>query len=154
MAHAARVSVPASDAARTGATAIFPLAPMSRDLAVMTWIALVLPAWLLGAAYLSTGLARPVLTGAVGLTLFIYAGVWLAGRPTRFEIDEQALRIVWPVRRRVIPRSTVREARIITREEFRSAYGIGMRVGAGRLWSGFGILKTTSRTFSLWASRT
>ena len=150
MAHAA--SLTASDA-RTGAPAIFRLAPMSRDLAVMTWIALVLPAWLLGAAWLSVGPARPVLMVAVGLTLLIYVGVWLAGRPTQFEIDEQALRIVWPIRRRVIPRSTVRDARIVTGPEFRSAYGWGMRVGAGGLWGGFGILKTKGTTFSLWISR-
>ena len=151
MAHAA--SLTASDV-RTGAPAIFRLAPMSRDLAVMTWIALVLPAWLLGASYLSAGPARPVLVVAVGLTLFIYAGVWLAGRPTQFEIDERSLRIVWPVRRRVIPRSAVRDARIVTGPEFRSAYGWGMRVGAGGLWGGFGLLKTTGTTFSLWISRT
>ena len=151
MAHAA--SITASDV-RTGAPAIFRLAPMSRDLAVMTWIALVLPAWLLGAAWLSAGPARPALMAAVGLTLVIYAVVWLAGRPTQFEIDEQSLRIVWPVRRRVIPRSTVRDARIVTGPEFRSAYGWGMRVGAGGLWGGFGILKTKATTFSFWISRT
>jgi hypothetical protein len=127
---------------------------MSRDLAVITWIALVVPAWLLGAAYMAAGVARPVLMGAVGLTLLIYAGVWLAGRPTQFEIDEQALRIVWPVRRRVIARSTVRDARIMTGPEFRSAYGFGMRVGAGGLWGGFGKLVTKATTFSLWISRT
>src|SRR6476646_5725195 len=120
MAHAA--SLTASDV-RTGAPTVFRLAPMTKDLAVMTWIALVLPAWLLGAAWLSVGPARPVLMVAVGLTLLIYVGVWLAGRPTQFEIDEQALRIVWPIRRRVIPRSTVRAARIVTGPEFRSAYG-------------------------------
>jgi hypothetical protein len=151
MAHAASAT---ASVVRKGAPAIFRLAPMSRDLAVMTWIALVLPAWLLGAAYLSAGPARPVLMVAVGLTLFIYAGVWLAGRPTQFEIDEESLRIVWPTRRRVIPRSTVRDARIVTGPEFRSAYGWGMRVGAGGLWGGFGILKTKATTFSLWISRT
>src|SRR4029453_18789061 len=88
----------------------------------------------------------------VGLTLVIYAGVWLAGRPTQFEIDERSLAIVWPVRRRVIPRSTVHDVRIVTGREFRSAYGWGMRVGAGGLWGGFGLLKTTGTTFSLWIS--
>jgi len=147
-------SLTASAAERTGAPEIFRLAPMTRDLAVMTWIALVLPAWLLGAAWLSVGLARPILTVAVGLTLLIYAGVWLYGRPAQFEVDEHALRIVWPVRRRTIPRSSVRDARILTSPEFRKEYGFGMRIGAGGLWGGFGLLKTRATTFSLWVSRT
>ena len=61
---------------------------------------------------------------------------------------------MWPVRRRVIPRGSVHDARIMTGPEFRSAYGWGMRVGAGGLWGGFGLLKTTGTTFSLWISRT
>jgi len=151
MAHAA--SVTASDV-RTGAPAIFRLAPMTRDLSIMTWVALVLPAWLLGAAYLSVGPARPGLMVAVGLTLLVYVGVWFFWRPTQFEIDDQTLRIVWPVRRRVIPRHLVRDARILAGGEFRKQYGFGMRIGAGGLWGGFGLLKTKSTTFSLWISRT
>jgi hypothetical protein len=80
--------------------------------------------------------------------------VWFYGRPTQFEIDDRVLRIVWPMRRREIPRHLVRDARILTGAEFRNAYGFGMRIGAGGLWGGFGLLKTKSTTFSLWISRT
>ena len=80
--------------------------------------------------------------------------MWLYGRPTQFEIDDRALRIVWPLRRREIPRRLVRDARILTGPEFRNAYGFGMRICAGGLWGGFGLLKTKSTTFSLWISRT
>src|SRR5262245_53550704 len=121
MAHAARVSGSASDAARTGAPAVFRLAPMTRDLTVMTWIACVLPFWLVGAASLSSGPAKPVLVVAVWFTMLIYVCVWVYGRPTRFEIDDQVLRIVWPIRRREIPRHLVRDARILTGAEFRNA---------------------------------
>jgi hypothetical protein len=150
MAHAARVSPSAS----TGAPAVFRLAPMTRDLAVMTRIALVLPFGLLGAASLDAGPARAGLVVAVGLTLLVYGGVWFFGRPTQFEIDDRVLRIVWPARRREIPRRIVRDARIVTGAEFRQQYGFGARIGAGGLWGGFGLLKTRSTTFSLWISRT
>ena len=38
--------------------------------------------------------------------------------------------------------------------QFRRQYGFGMRVGAGGLWGGFGLLKTGRETFSMWISRT
>jgi hypothetical protein len=48
----------------------------------------------------------------------------------------------------------VTSARTITAQEFRREYGYGMRIGAGGLWGGFGLLKTGKTTFSMWISRT
>jgi hypothetical protein len=38
--------------------------------------------------------------------------------------------------------------------DFRAEYGLSIRIGAGRLWGGFGLLKTRRTTFSMWILRT
>jgi hypothetical protein len=127
---------------------------MSPALRVLTWCLLGLPF-----AFFAMALAAPRLVDAVmhGSTVFIvivYASVWFAFRPTRFEVDAKTLRIVWPVRSREIDRDAIVDARIVTASDFRREYGYGMRVGAGGLWGGFGLLKTGRETFSMWISRT
>lgn len=84
----------------------------------------------------------------------LYAVVWLFFRPTRFDLDGAALRIVWPLRQRAIARGDIEGARVLTGADFRREHGYGMRIGAGGLWGGFGLLKTGKTTFSMWISRT
>ncbi|MBK9041059.1 MAG: hypothetical protein IPL83_18230 [Bdellovibrionales bacterium] len=51
-------------------------------------------------------------------------------------------------------KSDVLSAKIISSSEFQKEYGRGMRIGAGGLWGGFGLLKTSSRMFQMYISRT
>jgi hypothetical protein len=132
----------------------FRLAPMSTDLRVLTVLLLALPVLFLLPA---TSAPWPVTSalGATGALLVLaYASVWFLFRPTRFEVDADALRIVWPLRQRAIARTDVEDARILGSAEFRRDHGLGVRIGAGGLWGGFGLLKTRQTTFSMWISRT
>ena len=85
----------------------FPLAPMSRLVRGLTIGLLLVPAIIYGAAMVRD-LAGDEST-AEGLRWLAYAlaladlAVWLGIRPSRFEIGDDALVIVWPVRQRRIP---------------------------------------------------
>ena len=91
-----------------------------------------------------------------GLAALIAAGVlatWFYARPAHFEVSPAGLRIVWPLRSRLIPVRALRAAVVLSREAFRAEYGSGMRVGAGGLWGGFGRFVTSRQTFDLYVSR-
>lgn len=135
-------------------TRIFPLAPMSTGIRVLTWGLLLLPVAFFVSALSAPSIVEAILHGSTVLIVLVYACVWLVGRPTRFELDDTTLRIVWPLRTRSIARESVVDASVVTAKEFRNAYGYGMRVGAGGLWGGFGLLMTGQETFSMWISRT
>lgn len=132
----------------------FALAPMSTGLRVLTWICFLIPAIELAGALATPAPVRTLLFGVFVFIALVYASVWFAWRPLRFEVDGEGLRIVWPIRWRLVPVGALIDARLITSAEFRSEFGWGMRVGAGGLWGGFGWLKTRSVTFSMWVSRT
>jgi hypothetical protein len=127
---------------------------MSADVRVLTGASLGVPAILLASALATAGPGRRLLVGVCVLVVLLYAGVWLAWRPTRFVVDAGSLRIVWPLRTRVIARQTIVGVRRLTRAEFRAEHGWGVRIGAGGLWGGFGLLATRRTTFSMWISRT
>ncbi len=115
---------------------------MTRDVRVMTWIALSVP-------IVSVGIATA--RGAVplvvpGLLLLLDAGVWLFWRPTRLEVDGATLRIVWPLRTRVIGRTAIESVRVVAACDLRPQYGAGIRIGVGGLWGGFGLFKTRRTT--------
>jgi hypothetical protein len=133
---------------------VFRLAPMSRRLRVLTWGLLVVPLVLLATAAASPPRAQVGPVAVSALVVLVYASVWLVWRPRRFEIDATTLRIVWPVRSRTIVRTAVVAARVVTGPEFRREYGLGMRIGAGGLFGGFGLLKMRTTTFSMWIART
>lgn len=133
---------------------VFRLAPMSVGLAVLTWGCFLLPALCLVAALAAPPPVRSGLFATTALMSLVYASVWFGFRPSRFELDERTLRIVWPLRARAIERVDIEDARIVSSSEFRRRYGNGMRIGAGGLWGGFGLLKTRRETFSMWISRT
>jgi hypothetical protein len=132
----------------------FRLAPMTPGLRAATWLLFLLPLVLLGGALGAPPAARSTLMGATVLSVVLYALVWLAGRPRRFEVDAEALRIRWPVRARRVARSAIQSARLVSADDFRREYGSGIRIGAGGIWGGFGLLQTPRETFSMWISRT
>lgn len=127
---------------------------MTTGLRVLTGISLALPAILIAAAVATPAASRGMLVGVSLLVVLTYASVWLAWRPTRFEVDATSLRIVWSTRSRTIPRAAIEGVRLVTAADFRAEHGFGMRIGAGGLWGGFGLLRTRRTTFSMWISRT
>lgn len=134
--------------------ATFHLAPMTADLRIATWLL-----WALALGMGCVALATPFFVGAflfatAAFMVLTYASVWLGFRPSRFVIEPEALTIEWPLRSRVIRRADIERARIVSAADFRREYGYGMRIGAGGLWGGFGLLKTGAETFSMWISRT
>ncbi len=84
----------------------------------------------------------------------VYLVVWFYMRPSYFELSSSSLDIVWPVRRYSIALSEIENVMQMRGEEFRSRYGLGVRIGAGGLWGGFGLYKTKSVTFRFYISRT
>ena len=109
----------------------FKLAPMTLGLRVLTVTMFVLPALFLYSARYAPPPVNAVMAATTAFMALIYASIWFLFRPTRFELDAQALRIVWPLRTRVIERANIESARILTWAEFRKEYGYGMRIGAG-----------------------
>lgn len=134
----------------TGATT-FRLAPMSPGIRLLTLALLALPLVLYAIASASTGLlAAPAL--AIGV---VYGWVWLWLRPCRFVVHPDRLEIVWPLRRRAIPRSDIAAARVTDGDRLRGETGRRARVGAGGLGGAFGWLWTERRGFvRLYVSRT
>ena len=127
----------------------FPLAPMSRSISFLTAALFLLPT---GFLYLGIRRGSPPL--AVGLFIAaLYLLVWLYFRPMRFEISSRALTIVWPIRSLRLPLAEITAVEAMTSGEFRHRYGRGMRVGAGGLWGGFGLLLTPRETFRFYISR-
>jgi len=132
----------------------FALAPMSTDVRVLTWLVLALPLVLALGGALGRGPARGILLGLTVLILLLYASVWFLWRPTAFEVDRSGLRILWPLRVRVIPARDIAEAVVLSREAFRREFGWAMRIGVGGLWGGFGWLYTSKGLLGLYVSRT
>jgi hypothetical protein len=92
-------------------------------------------------------IAAAALAGVCSLT-------WLAFWPTRFIVDDNGLRIEWPIRIRVIPRTVIAGARLVKAADFRRAHKLRVRVGVGGLWGTFGLLTGGRETYSTWVSRT
>ncbi len=127
----------------------FPLAPMTTDLRVMTYIVYAVPV-----ALVVAGVRFPPMFGVAGLVVLIYVSVWLWFRPTRFVLTSDSLVLEWPMRRLEVPLSDITEARVITRADFRREFRYGLRVGAGGLWGGFGLLVTGKGALTMYISRT
>jgi hypothetical protein len=127
---------------------------MTRDLRVVTAIVLLVPVGIVLASHRAGEPVRPEILGVAGLMAVVYAAVWFWWRPSRFEVSAHGLAIVWPIRRRTIVSARLGRAVAIDRDTFRHDYGRGMRVGAGGLWGGFGLLVTPKGTLSMYVSRT
>jgi hypothetical protein len=118
-----------------------------------TWLILALGAALALAALTTTGVGHGTTPRAAFVFALVIAGTGLLGRPLRFEVDERALRIVWPLRSRQIQLQSIQKVELISGEAFRRMYGLGVRIGIGGLWGSFGLLRTARETFSMWVSR-
>ena len=119
----------------------FALAPMCPFIRRLTLVMAVLPAVLLVAGALGP---RALFLPAV-LVLLIYGWVWARFRPTAFVVHRDSLEVIWPLKRRRIPRGEIASALVMGRQELRREVGWGLRVGAGGLWGGFGWLWTSRR---------
>lgn len=130
----------------------FRLAPMSGLIRALTLILCLLPiAMLLQSVF--DPRAAP-LTAAGVLLLLIYAVIWSSMRPRAFVVREDGLEIVWPLRRKWIPRADITGAEEIGPRDLRREFGLLLRLGAGGLWGGFGLaLSTRGRHLGLLVSR-
>ena len=129
----------------------FRLALMSPQILTITTVLLVLPLALFsGALFGGRFLAVPAL-----IVVGIYVWVWLRFRPRRFVVHERSMEVIWPMKRRSIPRADISSVRLLDRAELRQEIGSGLRVGAGGLWGGFGWCWTSKRgLLDLYVSRT
>ncbi|MDB4997849.1 MAG: hypothetical protein JWM74_5281 [Myxococcaceae bacterium] len=128
---------------------------MSFALGALTWMCFAVPVSLLYLAAVTTEEpARAAVVTTFAFVSLVYASVYFVFRPTRFEVDDTGLRILWPIRARRVARTNIAEARRLSSAAFRKEYGYGLRIGAGGLWGGFGLLRTKRATFSMWVSRT
>lgn len=129
----------------------FALAAMSPLIRRMTVGLFALPLLFLGGALL--GRSPMAIPGV--LLVALYAWIWLRFRPTRFELSPESLDVVWPMKHVSIPRSQIREVRLVDRDGLREELGRRVRIGAGGLWGGFGWLWTRRRGLvQLYVSRT
>ena len=119
----------------------FRLAPMDFLMRLLTLALLALPPLFLAIAVLG----NRWLLGPAAFLVAVYVWIWLWFRPTRFIVQPRVLEIVWPVRRRTIPREDVVAVRLLDKHELRREVGWAMRGGAGGLWGGFGWLWTQKR---------
>jgi hypothetical protein len=120
----------------------FPLAPMSPAIRWLTLALWLLPALL--AVWAAASRSRLAWAPCVAL-VFLYAGVWLACRPSSFEVSASSLDIVFPIWTRSLPASSLRGARLTSSAAFRQDFGWALRIGVGGLWGGFGWLWTSRR---------
>jgi len=112
---------------------------------------LLFPLLLLGLA----GLGNSPLVIPGLLLVAIYALVWLRFRPRCFVVRSGSIDVIWPLKRRQIPRAGISRVRLIDKDELRRETGWRMRVGAGGLWGGFGWLWTQRRGIvQMYVSRT
>ena len=127
------------------------LARMSLLILVPTWIFLAAPLVLLVGAVLG----RHQLLAAALVLFAIDAWVWLRFRPSRFTVQGSGLEVLWPLKRRHLPRESILSACVLDKQELRRKIGWGLRVGAGGIWGGFGWLLTTRRgVVQIYISRT
>jgi len=133
------------------ATTNFQLAPMSPLIRTLTLLLLAVPVVFLTQPAVAGGwLALPAF-----LLIGIYAWVWLWFRPTLFVVHPGEVEVIWPLRRRQLPRDKISEVKLIDKTDLRRKTGWAMRVGAGGLWGGFGWLWTEKRGIvQMYISRT
>jgi len=116
---------------------VFRLAPMSGLILGTTGALFLIPIGFLAAPLLDPRLFPLALTG--GAFALLHAFIWLYMRPRAFVVSPEGLDIVWPLRRRLIPRADLLGASEVGRDELRREFGLLLRVGVGGLWGGFGL---------------
>lgn len=131
---------------------VFRLAPMSGLIRGMTFVLILVPIGFLAAPLLDwRSFPLAPLGGAIALS---YAFIWLYMRPSAFVVTPEGLDIVWPLRRRRIPKANLVGASEVGRGDLRREFGLLLRVGAGGLWGGFGLAwSSRGEHLSLYVSR-
>ena len=130
----------------------FRLAPMSGLILGMTCALFLVPIGFLAAPLRDPRLTPLALVG--GAVALGYAFTWLYMRPTAFEVGPDGLDIVWPLRRRHVPRADILGAAEIRPAGLRAEFGTLLRVGVGGLWGGFGLAwSSRGRHLGLYVSR-
>ena len=131
---------------------VFRLAPMSGLIRGMTFVLLLVPIGFLAGPLLDLRMfPLAPLGGVIGLG---YGFIWLFMRPRAFVVTPEGLDIVWPLRRRHIPKVNLAGASEVGREDLREEFGVLLRVGAGGLWGGFGLAwSSRGEHLSLYVSR-
>jgi hypothetical protein len=126
-------------------------ARMSPLILTLTVLVLLLPFLFLGASlFWGAPLAIPAL-----FVVAIYAWVWLRFRPSEFAVRRDGLEVIWPLKRRNIPRADIASVRIVDGRELKNEVGWCVRIGAGGLWGGFGWLWTKRRgVIQMYVTRT
>ena len=114
---------------------------MCAKIRIMTLVLLALPVLFV----LSAVFGRALLIAPTILLIAIYSWVWLRFRPTQFVVNQDALEVLWPLKRRQIARDSISDIRIVNGRDLKPQIGWGLRVGAGGLWGGFGWLWTQRR---------
>jgi hypothetical protein len=106
--------------------------------------ALTLVLWLIPVGIAALGFMRyPPLLGLALFFVAIYATVWFWFRPQRFVITPTELIVEWPWRTEHLARRSILRVESLTPVALKAHIGRGVRIGAGGLWGGFGLLKTT-----------
>ena len=108
---------------------------------IITLVLLALPVLFV----LSAVFGRALLIAPTILLVAIYSWVWLRFRPTQFVVHQDALEVIWPLKRRKISLDSIVDVRIVNGRDLQPQVGWGVRVGAGGLWGGFGWLWTQRR---------
>ncbi len=130
----------------------FPLASMSGKIRLLTWLLLLMPA-ALAPLLIFADSAQPwwIVGGILAGVLLVYVAIWLLGRPTRFEVTAQTVRIRWPLRQKQIPLDNIESIETIDSQQV----GAAIRTfGAGGLWGGFGLFWSRKLGhFAMYASR-
>jgi Bacterial PH domain len=117
---------------------IFRLASMSPVVLIVTLVLLAIPIGFFVAAMAGARFHVAPCFIVIG----IYVWIWLRFRPSCFVVREKSLNVIWPLKRRAIPRHSISGVRLLDREALKQEIGWGMRAGAGGLGGGFGWLWT------------
>ena len=62
-----------------------------------------------------------------------------------YVIDNRSLTVVWPLRKLHVPAHDISSVRVLDRKGIKKELGLAMRIGAGGLFGGFGLLWTRRR---------
>jgi hypothetical protein len=118
----------------------FPVARMSPLILGLTVLLLAMPVLFIGIGIFIPAPTQTVMLITGVLIVLLYLGIWVYARPSSYHVTPAELTILWPVRRKPIPRHDVASARVMDLSSFRSEYGNTIRIGAGGLFGTFGWL--------------
>lgn len=128
------------------------LAPMDSMFRTVTALVCSLPLLFVFLASRDPSILMPML-GTASAMVVLFAAVWLAARPSRFEVSEEGLRIVFPLWSRLVPRAALKEAKHYPGSSYADEFGYGLRIGVGGLFGTFGWLRFSHTTVETYVSR-